>query len=146
MPHLDGVNDGIDYGVKNEKTTAVTIGNHEPGVIGTSQTGVGVFGTGGDNSSFGLFGNAGTGVQGVCADGPGVSGLSSAGPGVVGESKTGIGVHGSGGQLAGQFDGKVQVNGNASISGVLNVPSIANTASPAVSIKGSMTCQSMLPN
>src|SRR5260370_688016 len=111
MPHLDGVNDGVGYGVKGENTTNVTIGNHEPGVMGTSKTGVGVFGTAGDITSFGLFGNAGTGVQGVSPDGAGVSGLSSTGPGVFAESKTGIGVHGVGGQLAAQFDGNVRVNG-----------------------------------
>jgi hypothetical protein len=116
MPHVDGVNDGVGYGVKGENTTAVVIGNHEPGIIGTSQTGVGVFGTAGDISSFGVFGNAGTGVQGVSPDGAGVSGLSSTGPGVSGESKTGIGVHGLGGKFAGQFDGNVLINGLLNVS------------------------------
>ena len=44
---------------------------------------------------------------------PGVLGANGeGGDGVLGVSDTGIGVHGRGGQLAGLFEGHVQVTGN----------------------------------
>jgi hypothetical protein len=138
MPHLDGVNDGIGYGVKGENTTAASMGNNEPGIIGTSSSGVGVYGSSGSiTGPLSLLQPGAIGVAGVCADGTGVSGLSGTGSGIFGSSESG---------LAGQFNGNVQVNGSTSISGVLNVPSIENTASSVLSIKGSVTCQSMIPN
>jgi hypothetical protein len=63
--------------------------------LGTSQGGVGVFGTSGDISGIGVFGSADVGVQGASPDGIGVSGHSGTGPGVTGISNNGNGVLGS---------------------------------------------------
>jgi len=97
MPHLDGVNDGVGYGVKGVNTTPTSLGHfHEAGVVGTSQGGVGVFGTSGDIFRFGPFGSANIGVQGASPDGTGVSGHSGTGHGVSGFSDSGTGVQGIG--------------------------------------------------
>jgi hypothetical protein len=124
MPHVLGVNDdGAGFGVKGENTTPASILHlHEAGVVGTSQGGVGVFGTSGDIASLGVFGSADIGVQGVSPDGTGVSGHSGTGHGVTGDSQTGNGVTGfsnSGNGVFGQ--GKNGVHGqslSASDSGV----------------------------
>jgi hypothetical protein len=113
------------YGVNGESTSGV-------GVRGVSQTGWGV--TGESNSSVGVRGVSGThwGVDGESASGVGVRGVSQTGWGmtgesdssvgvrgvsrtswgITGESQSGIGIHGVGGQLAGLFEGDVEVTGD----------------------------------
>ncbi len=80
----------------------------------------------------------GTGVEGASGSGIGVLGTSESFDAVVGRSNSnvhagvaghnlspggngGIGVYGTGGQYAGQFDGTLQVNGDAYVTGTLNV-------------------------
>ena len=79
---------------------------------------------------------AGIGVSGISKTGSGVNGSSNSGSGVVGVSESG---------LAGQFNGNVQVNGNAAIEGVLSVTSTANLAfvvNGNARIEGTVACQS----
>ncbi len=60
---------------------------------------------------------AGWGVNGESTSGVGVRGISKTGWGVNGESESGSGVRGKGGQLAGLFEGNVQVNGDLHVKG-----------------------------
>jgi hypothetical protein len=98
-----------------------------PGPDGIGGTGVGVYGSGS------------TGVQGSSFTGVGVFGLSNGFDAVVGESTSPLhagvtgrntstspgpfsaGVYGTGGRYAGKFDGDLQVNGSAAITGTLTV-------------------------
>ncbi|MFI1700697.1 hypothetical protein ACH419_32680 [Streptomyces bobili] len=87
------------------------------GVIGDNQAGVGVRGqsTVHDGVQGVTRANGRAGVVGVCDDpvgGNGVLGRSNNASGVVGQSSTGIGVLGVGGQLAGRFEGNVEVTGD----------------------------------
>jgi hypothetical protein len=101
MPSVHGINDdNSGFGVKGENSTPASLGHfHEAGVVGTSQGGVGVFGTSGDISSMPIFGSADIGVQGASPDGTGVNGQSGSGHGVVGDSFSGDGVLGVGGKI-----------------------------------------------
>jgi hypothetical protein len=76
---LRGVNDdGARFGVKGESTIPPDLGHlREAGLMGTSQSGVGV------------FGSASIGVQGACSDGTGVSGHSVSGHGDLSPPKDG---------------------------------------------------------
>jgi len=108
-----------------------------PGVRGDAEGGVGVFGasktstgTGGvsdsgvgvhgiSNTGDGVFGisDGGRGVVGVSTSATGAEGNSTSGTGVFGSSQTGIAVHGHGGRLAGFFEGNVEVTGDITVHG-----------------------------
>ncbi len=92
------------------------------GVVGVSNSGTGIWGhtvkgraiVGVNNEDgTGVWGETITGraIVGVNKDGAGVWGETNTGTGVVGISN-GIGVHGKGGQLAGLFEGDVEVTGD----------------------------------
>ncbi|MER6251957.1 hypothetical protein ABT224_11385 [Streptomyces sp. NPDC001584] len=92
------------------------------GVVGDNQVGAGVRGQSiGHDGVQGVTHAAGkAGVVGVCDDpigGNGVLGRSSNASGVVGQSLSGIGVLGVGGQLAGRFEGNVEVTGDLMLTG-----------------------------
>src|ERR1044072_7015258 len=91
MPHIDGDDDGVGYGV-----------------FGKSSSGNGVYGN--SNSSNGVYGNSNgsNGVYGVCDDGCGVYGLSGNGTGLYGES---------GMYYAAILNGKVKITGNLEKAG-----------------------------
>jgi len=134
MPHLDGVNDGVGYGVKGVNTTPTSLGHfHEAGVVGTSQGGVGVFGTSGDISSFHIFGSADIGVQGVSPAGTGVSAISGTGHGVsaasdLGDGVLGVGKNGVHGRSSSTTDsGVLGENTSAGGTGVLGLSSDQGT-------------------
>jgi hypothetical protein len=93
------------WGVNGESGSGV-------GVRGVSNTGWGM--TGESNSSIGVRGvsTSSWGVDGESNSGVGVRGVSQTGWGMTGESNSGIGVHGKGGQLAGLFEGDVEVTGD----------------------------------
>ncbi|MFJ3164396.1 hypothetical protein [Streptomyces kanasensis] len=87
------------------------------GVIGDNQAGVGVRGQSSNHDGVqGVTHAAGrAGVVGVCDDpvgGNGVLGRSNNASGVAGVSSSGIGILGRGGQLAGRFEGNVEVTGD----------------------------------
>lgn len=88
---------------------------------------------------FAVYGEAdGTGVVGKSSSWLGVYGESAGGLtvdavrgqgkgatcGVAGHSEGGIGVYGKGGDLAGKFDGTVQINGRAEIVGILQASDV----------------------
>lgn len=76
MPHVDGNDDGVGYGVRGKS-------NNSYGVVGNSNSGYGVVG---DSKNIGVWG---------WGDNVGVDGLSYTGIGVRGSSYTGwAGVHG----------------------------------------------------
>jgi hypothetical protein len=77
MSHVDGVDDGVGYGVYGKTTTNV-------GAVGESDSGYGVYG----------LSNSRDGVVGFGLHGSGVRGQSNDGHGVVGTSNSGFGVHG----------------------------------------------------
>jgi hypothetical protein len=97
------------------------IGTSGTGVAGTSTSGFGVFGE--SETSAGVNGTStkGAGVSGKSETSAGVDGTSTKGAGVSGQTATGVGVHGksTGSGLAGQFDGNVQINGIATVTGDL---------------------------
>jgi hypothetical protein len=103
MPHVEGDDDGVGYGV-----------------FGKSSSGNGVYGV--SQSTYGY------GVYGVCDDGCGVYGLSDNGNAVYGVSSSSIGVIGIGDNLAGLYGqsssgyaailiGKVKITGNLEKAG-----------------------------
>ena len=111
MSHVDGVDDGIGYGVSG-KSDGWT------GVQGQSNSGYGVNGE--SNSFHGVVGNSQKGV--------GVLGSSQSHTGVAGGSDDGYGVTGSSGNSAGLYcqsindyaailDGKVKITGNLEKAG-----------------------------
>jgi hypothetical protein len=113
------------WGVNGESGSGVGVrgvSNTGWGMTGESNSSIGVRGV--STSSWGVDGesNSGVGVRGVSqtgwgmtgesASGVGVRGVSNTGWGMTGESTSGIGVHGKGGQLAGLFEGDVEVTGD----------------------------------
>jgi hypothetical protein len=105
MPHVDGYDDGVGYGVYGESN----VGN---GVYGVSQgmDGYGVYGESKSYSGNGVFGKSpgGNGVYGICDDGCGVAGISGNGTGLYGES---------GMYYAAILNGKVKITGNLEKAG-----------------------------
>jgi hypothetical protein len=104
MSHVDGVDDGVGYGVS-----------------GKSSEGAG-YGVYGESDSFGY------GVSGKSSEGAGVNGISQKGVGVVGGSRDGFGVVGTSGNSAGLYgnssydyaavlNGKVKITGNLEKAG-----------------------------
>ncbi len=119
------------------------------GVGGGSNTGVGVYGS--SNSDSGVQGSStsGTGVIGTSGSGTGVEGQSTSFDGVSGTTASpqhaGVSAHNTGGGFglwaqattAGFFEGNVQVNGNANVTGeavlaALQVNGNANVTGEAV--------------
>lgn len=102
-----------------------------------------IAGINGQTSAIGVYGSAGgAGGAGVVGDGSagaaGVQGTSDSFDAVVGETGSdahagvtgrnltnggegGVGIYGTGGQFAGKFDGNLQVNGDAHVTGTLIV-------------------------
>jgi hypothetical protein len=104
MSHVDGVDDGVGYGVS-----------------GKSSKGAG-YGVYGESDSFG------SGMYGKSNIGAGVNGISQKGVGVVGGSRDGFGVVGMSGNWAGLYgessydyaavlNGKVKITGNLEKAG-----------------------------
>ena len=147
-----GDSTGTAYGVFGYTTTAAagTVGecNNNTGsygVWGYSNTGFGVFGSGGGVA--GVYGDGAPGVQGTSSNGDGVYGSSTqtndegvvgvcnvgvAAYGVWGQSSTGYGVVGSGGGHTGVWGAaEASFYGNGIIAGVLGT---ANTRSGVVGI------------
>src|ERR1051325_5804838 len=124
MPHVDGDDDGVGYGVSGNSSSGTGVyGNSSSGngVYGNSSSGNGVYGitqgegTGLYGESKGYSGNGvsgkspgGKGVYGVCDDGCGVYGLSGNGTGLYGES---------GMYYAAILNGKVKITGNLEKAG-----------------------------
>jgi hypothetical protein len=89
MSHVDGVDDGVGYGVYGKTTTNV-------GVVGESDSGYGVYGLSNNRDGVVGFGPHGSGVRGQSNDGHGVVGTSNSGFGVHGVSIDEAGVVGEG--------------------------------------------------
>jgi hypothetical protein len=112
MPHVDGFNDGIGYGVYGYSS------GRGIGVSGYSGGDIGIGVDGYNYSYIGVSGRSyfGKGVDGYSSYGHGVSGASTRGYGVRGYSDIYIGVYGSsdsGYGVEGQSDGNVGVRGRS---------------------------------
>jgi hypothetical protein len=140
MSHVDGVDDGVGYGVSGKSSSGNgvyglsqstdgygVVGENKSsvgyGVYGKSNGGIGVYGEG--DFANGVYGksNGGNGVYGVSSSGYGVYGVSQTGTAVVGISDDHYGVVGVSSNLAGLYgkssndyaailDGKVKITGN----------------------------------
>jgi hypothetical protein len=111
MPHVDGVDDGVGYGVLGKSDGSA-------GVKGQSNSGYGVSGE--SNSFHGVVGNSqkGAGVLGVSNSGHGVSGGSDDDYGVIGSSGNSAGLYGQSiNDYAAILDGKVKITGNLEKAG-----------------------------
>ena len=95
MSHIDGVDDGVGYGVHGK--TVINVG-----VSGLSDSGIGVCGRS----------NSGFAILGVCPTNVGVYGQSDSGFGITGTSETGFGLYGySSSGYAAYLDGSVYIHG-----------------------------------
>jgi hypothetical protein len=117
MPHVDGDDDGIGYGVRGVSNSGDGVfgdSNSGDGVFGRSVTGIGVFGRSDDKFGTGVYGTVGSDTNPDSEDstcvfgdaflkGTGVHGKSLDGKGAFGESQTNIGVHGKSGDGSGVF-------------------------------------------
>src|ERR687889_290757 len=140
MSHVDGVDDGVGYGVSGKSSNGNgvyglsqstggygVVGENKSsvgyGVYGKSNGGIGVYGEG--DFANGVYGksNGGNGVYGVSSSGYGVYGVSQTGTAVVGISDDHYGVVGVSSNLAGLYgksvndyaailNGKVKITGN----------------------------------
>ena len=111
MPHVDGVDDGIGYGVSGKSDSWI-------GVKGQSNSGYGVNGE--SNSFHGVVGNSqkGVGVLGGSKSSDGVAGSSDDGYGVTGSSGNSAGLYGQSiNDYAAILDGKVKITGNLEKAG-----------------------------
>jgi hypothetical protein len=111
MSHVDGVDDGVGYGVFGKS-------DGWAGVKGQSNSGYGVSGE--SNSFHGVVGNSqkGAGVLGVSNSGHGVSGGSDDDYGVIGSSGNSAGLYGQSiNDYAAILDGKVKITGNLEKAG-----------------------------
>ena len=115
MPHVEGDDDGVGYGVYGNSNSGNGVFGNSPGgngVYGVSQ-GMGGYGVYGESKSYagnGVFGKSpgGNGVYGICDDGCGVYGVSGNGTGLYGES---------GMDHAAILNGKVKITGNLEKAG-----------------------------
>jgi hypothetical protein len=110
MSHVDGVDDGVGYGVYG-KSNGIGVygeGNFANGVYGKSSSGYGVHGL--SSSGYGVYGESqtGTAVVGVSDDHYGVVGVSSNLAGLYGESVN---------DYAAVLNGKVKITGNLEKAG-----------------------------
>ena len=138
MSHVDGVDDGVGYGVYGASqtgTAVVGISDDHYGVVGENKSSVGYGVYGKSNGGIGVYGegdfangvygksNGGNGVYGVSSSGYGVYGVSQTGTAVVGISDDHYGVVGVSSNLAGLYgksvndyaailNGKVKITGN----------------------------------
>jgi hypothetical protein len=140
MSHVDGVDDGVGYGVSGKSSNGNgvyglsqstggygVVGENKSsvgyGVYGKSNGGIGVYGEG--DFANGVYGksNGGNGVYGVSSSGYGVYGVSQTGTAVVGISDDHYGVVGVSSNLVGLYgksdndyaailNGKVKITGN----------------------------------
>jgi hypothetical protein len=111
MPHVDGVDDGVSYGVFGKSDRWI-------GTKGQSNSGYGVYGE--SNSFHGVNGisQKGFGVFGVSNSSYGVAGASDDGYGVAGGSSNSAGLYGqSVNDYAAILDGKVKITGNLEKAG-----------------------------
>jgi hypothetical protein len=111
MSHVDGVDDGIGYGVSGKSDSWI-------GVQGQSNSGYGVNGE--SNSFHGMVGNSqkGVGVLGRSKSSDGVAGSSDDGYGVTGSSGNSAGLYGQSiNDYAAILDGKVKITGNLEKAG-----------------------------
>ena len=114
MPHVDGNDDGVGYGVFGKSSSSNGVygnSNSGNGVYGVSQgNGTGLYGESKSYSGNGVFGKSpgGNGVYGLCDDGCGVYGVSGNGTGLYGES---------GMYYAAILNGKVKITGNLEKAG-----------------------------
>jgi hypothetical protein len=111
MPHVDGVDDGVGYGVFGKSDRWI-------GTKGQSNSGYGVYGE--SNSFHGVNGKSqkGFGVFGVSNSSYGVAGGSDDGYGVAGGSSNSAGLYGqSVNDYAAILDGKVKITGNLEKAG-----------------------------
>jgi hypothetical protein len=112
MSHVDGVDDGIGYGVSGKSDSWV-------GVKGQSNSGYGVNGE--SNSFYGVLGSSqsSTGVLGLSDSDDGVHGGSDNGYGVVGISGNSAGLYGESvnNDYAAVLNGKVKITGNLEKAG-----------------------------
>jgi hypothetical protein len=111
MSHVDGVDDGIGYGVSGKSDSWV-------GVKGQSNGGYGVNGE--SNSFYGVIGKSqsSTAVLGLSDSGDGVHGGSDNGYGVVGHSDNSAGLYGDSiNDYAAVLNGKVKITGNLEKAG-----------------------------
>jgi hypothetical protein len=134
MPHVDGVDDGVGYGVlgrspdkhgvRGSSGDGVFDPDHslDVGVYGTSKTGEGVFGDSVSNAGVAGRSKTGYGVYGqnfTNSDGTaGVWGKSDEGKGVAGESTTGTAVYGEADEGKGVFGESAENIGVKGLSGV----------------------------
>jgi hypothetical protein len=98
MPHVNGVDDGVAYGVRgySDRNTGVRgISNSGYGMYSYSDRGVGLYAAT-KSSNFGVWAesNGGVGVLSYCYGGYGIVSGSGSGTAVYGRSGTGIGVDG----------------------------------------------------
>lgn len=130
MPHLEGTDDGVGFGVHGVATTGVGVkgeGTGGDGVVGTTKgihkAGIRGIHTGhisaiavigelqrGTSAIYGITGG-GSGIAGDEVIGSGVWGDSSLGPGLSATSRD-VGVFAQGSRLAGQFIGDIEVSGD----------------------------------
>jgi hypothetical protein len=111
MSHVDGVDDGIGYGVRGRSDT-------NDGVRGRSNSGYGVVGY--SDSGDGVYGDSrgGIGVRGRSDSGYGVNGCSVRGVGLFGESFSRDGVYAeSNSGYAAFLDGNVRITGSLQKAG-----------------------------
>jgi hypothetical protein len=111
MSHVDGVDDGVGYGVSGKSDSWV-------GVKGQSNGGYGVNGE--SNSFYGVLGRSqsSTAVLGLSDSGYGVHGYSNSNPGVYGSSDSSAGLYGeSWNDYAAVLNGKVKITGNLEKAG-----------------------------
>jgi hypothetical protein len=115
QPGVYGTNDAGGDAVFGQATASgrgvVGVSQDHTAVEGNTVNGMGVFGSAAP-------GGAGRGVVGVGRSGTGIEGSSETGSGVWAVSGQGVGIHAKGGQLAGYFDGPVEITGNLTIQGV----------------------------
>jgi hypothetical protein len=120
MSHVEGVDDGVGYGVLGRSNSQIGVkGDSEkgPGVIGESKEGQGVWGKS----------DKGPGVAAESKEGTGIFAISNEGPGLVAESKEKVGVHGESDKLSGVagysnkgygvFGRSIEVSGVVGVSG-----------------------------
>jgi hypothetical protein len=103
MPHVNGTDDGVGYGVKGEDGASGIALARTAGVWGDSKDGYGAHGTSANWD--GVLGETGS------AGHAGVSGINHGG---------GFGIWATG-KPAGHFEGDLEVNGDAHVTGTLTV-------------------------
>jgi hypothetical protein len=135
MSHIDGVDDGIGYGVSGKSSSGngvygLSQSNDGYGVVGENKSSVG-YGVYGKSNGIGVYGegNFANGVYGKSSSGYGVYGESQTGTAVVGVSDDHYGVVGVSSNLAGLYgesgsydyaavlNGKVKITGNLEKAG-----------------------------